>query len=240
MLNIEVKDLKKAYGANEVLKGVDFEAAQGEIIAIIGKNGAGKSTFLESIMMVKKFNSGEIHLFGKNINSLTQNEKYKIKKDISVVLQPTYFFKNLKVYELLELFAAYYGKSIDIDAVMRNFELTSHKKVYFDKLSGGWKQKVALAIAFMTEPKIVVLDEPTTGLDPYMRDVLWKNIIKYNKETKGTVLLSTHNMEEVEQYCDKVMLINNGTVAEFRKPKDILSNGKYKTMNQFYLSKVSQ
>ncbi|WP_142415624.1 ABC transporter ATP-binding protein [Hathewaya massiliensis] len=240
MLNIEVKNLKKSYGANEVLKGINFKAAQGEIIAIIGKNGAGKSTFLESIMMLKKFDSGEIRIFGKNINSLSQSDKDQIKKDISVVLQPTYFFKNLRVYELLELFAVYYGKNIDIDAVMKSFELESHKKSFFDKLSGGWKQKVALAIAFMTEPKIVVLDEPTTGLDPYMRDVLWKNIIKYNKETKGTVLLSTHNMEEVEEYCDKVMLINNGIVEEFRKPEEILSDGKYKSINQFYLSRVAQ
>lgn len=120
-----------------------------------------------------------------------------------------------------------------------SFELEEHRKSMFDKLSGGWKQRVALAVAFMTEPKIIVLDEPTTGLDPYMRDVLWKNIIRYNKESKGTVLLSTHNMEEVEQYCDKLMLINNGVVEEYNDPKVILDKGNYQTVSQFYLSRVS-
>lgn len=240
MINIQVKNLKKSYGKKEVLKGIDFEAHEGEIVAVIGKNGAGKSTFLESIMMTKKIDSGEIKVLGKNIDSLSEKEKYEIKKSISAVLQPTHFYKNLKVYELLELFAAYYQKNIDIGHVISTFELESQEKEFFGKLSGGWKQKVALAIAFMTEPKIVILDEPTTGLDPHMRDVLWKNIIKYNKGTKGTVLLSTHNMEEVEQYCDKVMLINNGVVEVFDNPQKILKRENFKTINSFYLSKVSK
>lgn len=240
VMNIIIKNLKKSYGDKEVLKGINFEANQGEIIAVIGKNGAGKSTFLESIMMSKKFDSGEILIFGKDISTLSQKEREEIKRDISVVFQPTHFYKTLKVYELLELFAAYYGKEVNIEETIKNFELDTHRKAYFDKLSGGWKQRVALAIAFMTNPKIIILDEPTTGLDPYMRDILWKNIIRYNKQTKGTVLLSTHNMEEVEEYCDKVMLINNGMVEEFSSPKDILSSGKYKSINQFYLAKVSQ
>jgi len=238
MHNIKVKNLKKSYGKNKVLKGINFEAEQGQVIAVIGKNGAGKSTFLESIIMLKEIDSGEIELFGKNINSINQTDKDKIKRDISVVLQPTNFYKNLRVQELLKLFASYYSIEVDIHKIIDEFELESHKKSLFDKLSGGWKQRVALAIAFMTEPKIVVLDEPTTGLDPHMRDILWKYIIKYNNEKNGTVLLSTHSMEEVEEYCDKVMLINNGVVQVFGEPKDIIEKENFKTMNQFYLAKV--
>lgn len=238
-MNIKVSNLKKAYGKKQVLNGLDFEARQGEVIAVIGKNGAGKSTFLEILMAMRDYDSGEVNLFNRNLDTLSGKELTEIKKSMSIVLQPTNFYKNLKVMELLDLFRSYYGKSVNLDEIIRNFELEEHKKTYFDKLSGGWKQRVALAIAFMTNPKMVILDEPTTGLDPYMRDVLWKNIIKYNKEHNGTVLLSTHYMDEVERYCDKVLLIDEGVNKAFDSPGNILSAGSYKSFNDYYLEKIS-
>lgn len=240
MLNIKVENLRKSYGKRDVLKGLNFTAEQGEVIAVIGKNGAGKSTFLETLMMIRDFDKGEVTIFNKQVKSLSKKESAEIKKKISIVLQPTHFYKNLKVIELLELFRAYHGISTDLNEVVNSFELEEHKKTYFDKLSGGWKQRVALAIAFMTQPKLVILDEPTTGLDPYMRDVLWKNIIKYNKEKNGTVLLSTHNMDEVERYCDKVLLINNGIAEVFDTPENILDISGYQSINDFYLATVEK
>jgi len=238
-MNIQVSNLKKAYGKKQVLNGLDFEARQGEVIAVIGKNGAGKSTFLEILMAMRNYDSGEVTMFNRNLGTLSGKELTELKKTMSIVLQPTNFYKNLKVMELLDLFRSYYGKSVNLDEIIRNFELEEHKKTYFDKLSGGWKQRVALAIAFMTNPKMVILDEPTTGLDPYMRDVLWKNIIKYNKEHNGTVLLSTHYMDEVERYCDKVLLIDDGVNKAFDSPSNILSAGAYKSFNDYYLEKIS-
>lgn len=238
-MNIKVSNLKKAYGKKQVLNGLDFEARQGEVIAVIGKNGAGKSTFLEILMAMRDYDSGEVNLFNRNLETLSGKELTELKKSMSIVLQPTNFYKNLKVMELLDLFRSYYGKSVNLDEIIRNFELEEHKKTYFDKLSGGWKQRVALAIAFMTNPKMVILDEPTTGLDPYMRDVLWKNIIKYNKEHNGTVLLSTHYMDEVERYCDKVLLIDGGVNKAFDSPSNILNEGAYKSFNDYYLEKIS-
>lgn len=235
---VRVSNLQKAYGENNVLRGIDFTANAGEVIGVIGKNGAGKSTFLEILMTLKPYDNGNVAVLGNELNTLTANQIEQIRKDISVVLQPTQFYKTLKVIELLKLFRAYYNSSIDIELIVNDFKLDSHRNKYFDKLSGGWKQIVSLAIAFLSEPKLLILDEPTTGLDPHMRNMLWMYITDYNKRTGGTVILTTHNMDEVELYCDKVMLLNEGLNEVFDSTEGILSTG-YKSINDFYLSKVS-
>lgn len=235
---IQVNDLQKSYGNHHVLKGVDFQARAGEIIGVIGKNGAGKSTFLEILMTLKSYDSGTVTVFDQNIQSLTIGELEAIRKQISVVLQPTQFYKTLKVEELLKLFKAYYRSSLDIGEIIADFKLEPHRKKYFDKLSGGWKQIVSLAIAFLSEPKLLILDEPTTGLDPHMRNTLWQYITSYNRTAGGTVILTTHNMDEVELYCDKVLLINEGVAEVFRPTDEILASG-FSSIHDFYLQKVS-
>lgn len=235
---INVSNLKKDYGTNKVLQGIEFQANAGEIIGVIGKNGAGKSTFLEILMTLKQYDTGTVTLFDENIKSLSTNKLEQIRKQISAVLQPTQFYKTLKVEELLKLFKSYYKSTVDIQKIMEDFKLEPHRKKYFDKLSGGWKQIVSLAIAFLSEPKLLILDEPTTGLDPHMRNILWSYITEYNKRTGGTVILTTHNMDEIELYCDKVLLINNGVNEVFDTTEEILASG-YKSINEFYLMKVS-
>ena len=219
---IDVSNLKKAYGTNNVLKGLDFQAKEGEVIGVIGKNGAGKSTFLEILMTIKQYDAGTVVLFNEDIQSFSTNRMEQLRKQISVVLQPTQFYKTLKVEELLKLFKAYYKSPLDIKTIIEDFKLEPHRKKYFDKLSGGWKQIVSLAIAFLSQPKLLILDEPTTGLDPHMRNILWSYITDYNKRTGGTVILTTHNMDEIELYCDKVMLINKGVNDIFDTTERIL------------------
>lgn len=235
---VNVNNLQKSYGTNAVLKGLNFTAAEGEIIGVIGKNGAGKSTFLETIMTIKQYDAGEVSIFDKDIKSLSTNQLEQVRQQISVVLQPTQFYKTLKVVELLKLFKAYYNSPIDIEKIIADFKLAPHRKKYFDKLSGGWKQIVSLAIAFLSQPKLLILDEPTTGLDPHMRNILWSYITEYNKRTGGTVILTTHNLDEIELYCDKVMLINNGVNEMFDSTENILALG-YTSINDFYLTKVT-
>lgn len=235
---INVENLQKSYGNNQVLKGLNFQAQAGEIIGVIGKNGAGKSTFLEILMTIKDFDSGEVLIFNENIHKLSSSRLEKMRSEISAVMQPTQFFKNLKVIELLKLFKAYYRSDIDIEKIIADFKLEPHKKTYFDKLSGGWKQKVSLAIAFLSKPKLIILDEPTTGLDPHMRNILWSYIIDYNRKMGGTVILTTHYMDEIEMYCDKVLLIEDGKNEIFDTTDAILALG-YKSINEFYLNKVS-
>jgi len=232
---VEVHNLEKAYGSNQVLRGINFQAQAGEIIGVIGKNGAGKSTFLEILMTIKKYDAGHVILFQKDIQ---RNSLDLIRKQISVVLQPTQFYKTLKVDELLKLFKAYYQSNIEIHQIISDFQLEPHRKKYFDKLSGGWKQIVSLAIAFLSNPKLLILDEPTTGLDPHMRNMLWTYVTDYNIRTGGTVILTTHNMEEIEMYCDKVMLINNGINEVFDTTTGILASG-FPSVHEFYLQKVT-
>jgi ABC-2 type transport system ATP-binding protein len=238
MTIITVSNLRKSYGTNDVLKGLDFQARAGEVIGVIGKNGAGKSTFLEILMTVRNYDKGNVIVFNEDIKSLSTNQLEHIRKQISVVLQPTQFYKTLKVGELLKLFKAYYKSTMDIEKIIIDFKLEPHRRKYFDKLSGGWKQIVSLAIAFLSQPKLLILDEPTTGLDPHMRNILWAYINDYNKNTGGTVILTTHNMDEIELYCDKVMLINNGVNEVFDSTESILALG-YKSINEFYLKKVT-
>ncbi|MEI4770130.1 ABC transporter ATP-binding protein [Psychrobacillus sp. FJAT-51614] len=235
---IDVRNLKKSYGQNNVLQGVNFHAQAGDIIGVIGKNGAGKSTFLEILMTVKQYDAGKVVVLNEDIHSLSITQLEHIRKQISVVLQPTQFYKTLKVEELLKLFKAYYQSAVDIKQIIVDFKLEPHRKKYFDKLSGGWKQIVSLAIAFLSEPKLLILDEPTTGLDPHMRNLLWSYITDYNKRTGGTVILTTHNMDEIELYCDKVMLINNGISEVFDTTQNILATG-YQSIHAFYLARVS-
>ena len=238
MTIVSVSNLKKAYGTNAVLKGLDFQANAGEVIGVIGKNGAGKSTFLEILMTVRNYDNGNVTVFNEDLKSLSTNQLECIRKQISVVLQPTQFYKTLKVGELLKLFKAYYKSPVDIDKIIKDFKLEPHRKKYFDKLSGGWKQIVSLAIAFLSQPKLLILDEPTTGLDPHMRNILWSYITDYNKRTSGTVILTTHNMDEVELYCDKVLLLNKGVNEVFDTTEHILGLG-YKSINEFYLTNVT-
>lgn len=235
---IQVQNLKKSYGTQNVLKGINFQATAGEIIGVIGKNGAGKSTFLEVLMTVKQYDDGDVSIFNKNIQSLSTQQIEHIRQQISVVLQPTQFYKTLKVGELLKLFKAYYKSTIDLTQIIEQFNLAPYLKKYFDKLSGGWKQIVSLAIAFLAQPKLLILDEPTTGLDPHMRNLLWHYIRTYNEEQGGTVILTTHNMDEVELYCDKIMLLNDGVNEVFDTTENILASG-YASINEFHLTKVS-
>ncbi|MFD1032568.1 ABC transporter ATP-binding protein [Metaplanococcus flavidus] len=235
---IEVTDLTKSYGENEVLKSMDFQAQEGEVIGVIGKNGAGKSTFLETLMTIKQYDGGTVRVFGKELSSISSGDLEQVRRQISVVLQPTQFYKTLKVEELLQLFKKYYGSQVEVESVLADFKLEPHRKKYFDKLSGGWKQILSLAIAFLSQPKLLILDEPTTGLDPHMRNLLWQYIKEYNTRTGGTVILTTHNMDEVELYCDKVLLIDGGIDEIFVTTEQILKTG-YRSINEFYLAKVS-
>lgn len=235
---IEVNNLKKSYGSKKVLKGINFQAREGEVIGVIGKNGAGKSTFLEILMTIKQYDAGQVVVLEEDIHSLPINKLEQVRKKIAVVLQPTQFYANLKVEELLKLFKSYYNSPVDVKKIMADFKLEPQRKKYFDKLSGGWKQIVSLAIAFLSEPKLLILDEPTTGLDPHMRNILWSYITNYNKQTGGTVILTTHNMDEIELYCDKVLLLNNGVNEVFDTTEGILKEG-YKSIHEFYISKVS-
>ena len=225
---IKVVDLEKRYGQKSILKKISCGVNKNEMIAILGPNGAGKTTLLEILMTLKKWNSGEIYI--DNLDLSKESNLNSVRSNIGVVFQEGGMYAYLKIYEILDLFAAFNNVSVaGVQEVVKKFELSSHLNVKYEKLSGGWKKRVLLACAFLNIPDILMLDEPTTGLDPHATDQLW-NIIKEFKDDGRTILLSTHSLEEVDMYADKVIILKDGIISEYDSPEKL----KQKYQVQFF------
>jgi len=217
-MKIRVENLHKRYRNKVVLKDISFSVDDNEIISIVGPNGAGKTTMLEIMMTLRSFNSGNIVISDEQINS--KNLK-KIRQKIGVVFQEGGMYAYLKIKEILKFFSEIY--QIDkarIDEVIHLFNLSSHLSVKFESLSGGWKQRVLLAVAFLNKPEVLFLDEPTTGLDPEATEDLWK-AINIAKKEGATIVLSTHSLEEIDMYADRVLILNKGEIIEYKEPTKI-------------------
>lgn len=216
---IEIKNLHKSYGKKKVLKGISFEVEKNKIIAILGPNGVGKTTLLEILMTLKKWDIGEIYINGLDIRK--ESNVSKIRSKIGVVFQEGGMYAYLKIKEILDLFASLYNvESERIDKVIEMFSLDSHLNMKYEKLSGGWKKRTLLACAFLNTPTVLFLDEPTTGLDPEATEDLWQSIKEVKKEG-ATILLSTHSLEEVDLYADYVLLLKDGVIAEEGEPGEL-------------------
>ncbi|WP_448516231.1 ABC transporter ATP-binding protein [Pseudothermotoga sp.] len=207
---LQVKNLKKYYGSVKAVDGVSFSVEQGQIVALLGPNGAGKTTTIEIIEGLRKKDEGEIFYFGRKVDTIDE----EIKKMLGVQLQKSAFLDNLTVKETLELFSGLYGISLKpsqlrelVEMVMLEEKMNSRVKT----LSGGQMQRLALAIALVNDPKIVFLDEPTTGLDPQARRHVWQ-IVKGLAEKGKTVLLTTHYMEEAQELADYVLIMDHGKI----------------------------
>jgi ABC-2 type transport system ATP-binding protein len=207
---LQVKNLKKYYGSVKAVDGVSFKVEQGQIVALLGPNGAGKTTTIEIIEGLRKKDEGEIFYFGRKVETIDE----EIKKMLGVQLQKSAFLDNLTVKETLELFSGLYGISLKpsqlrelVEMVMLEEKMNSRVKT----LSGGQMQRLALAIALVNDPKIVFLDEPTTGLDPQARRHVWQ-IVKGLVERGKTVLLTTHYMEEAQELANYVLIMDHGKI----------------------------
>jgi ABC-2 type transport system ATP-binding protein len=221
---IEVKDLVKVYGNFAAVNNVSFSVEEGQVFGLLGPNGAGKTTTLEIIETLKKPTSGEIIVDGLDL-SLQASE---IKRRIGIQLQSSGFYPNLTLVELLEMFGVMYGVKVDALGVLKEFNLEDKAKSFFDKMSGGQKQRFSLATTLINQPKIIFLDEPTTGLDPQARINFWDVIKDINK--KGvTIVMTTHYMDEAEQLCDRLAIMDSGRIIAEGSPekliKDLLSKG---------------
>lgn len=214
---LTVKNLKKSYGGKEVVKGISFEVQEGEIFGILGPNGAGKTTTFETIEALRPLESGEIMLDGHNV----AEEPATIKQIIGIQLQSTAFYDKLTLVEQLRMFASIYGRKIDPMQLLAEVELTDKAGSYVEKLSGGQKQRFSIATALVNEPRMLFLDEPTTGLDPQARRHLW-DLIASIKEKGITVMLTTHYMEEAEMLCDRVAVMDSGAIIALDSPKALV------------------
>ncbi|MEI6086573.1 MAG: ABC transporter ATP-binding protein [Bacteroidota bacterium] len=214
---ISVKNLKKNYGDFEAVKGISFDVKRGEIFGLLGPNGAGKSTTLEIIETLREKTSGEITVDGFNLDK-SPNE---IKKIIGVQLQTSGYYPSLNLTELIHLFAGLYNEVIDPMHLLDSVNLRDKAKAKYKELSGGQKQRFSIATTLINKPRIIFLDEPTTGLDPQARRNLWE-LIKTIRASGTTVIITTHYMDEAEVLCDRVAIIDSGKIIALNSPDKLI------------------
>lgn len=221
---ISVKNLKKNYGTFEAVKGISFDVYAGEIFGLLGPNGAGKSTTLEIIETLRDKTSGEVMVDGMNLDKEPDN----IKKIIGVQLQSSGFYPGLTLVELIDLFAGLYNRKVVPMDLLKLVNLEDKAKNKYKELSGGQKQRFSIATTLINQPKIVFLDEPTTGLDPQARRNLW-DLIKDIRSKGATVIITTHYMDEAEQLCDRIAILDEGKIIALASPDkmidDLVSSG---------------
>ncbi|RYY87007.1 MAG: ABC transporter ATP-binding protein [Chitinophagaceae bacterium] len=214
---IEVRDLVKNYGSFEAVKGLSFEVYEGEIFGLLGPNGAGKSTTLEIIETLREKTSGTVTVSGLDLDR-APNE---IKKIIGVQLQTSGFYPNLNLVNLIELFAGLYNRPVDPLELLDQVQLRDKAKAKFKELSGGQKQRFSIATTLINEPKIIFLDEPTTGLDPQARRNLW-DLVRNIRDRGTTVIITTHYMDEAEYLCDRVAIMEAGRIVALASPDQLI------------------
>jgi ABC-2 type transport system ATP-binding protein len=214
---ISVKNLVKNYGSFEAVKGISFDVVENEIFGMLGPNGAGKSTTLEIIETLREKTSGEVIVDGHNLDK----EPGEIKKIIGVQLQTSGYYPGLNLLDLVELFCGLYNKKINPMDLLETVNLTEKAKAQFKQLSGGQKQRFSVATTLINDPKIIFLDEPTTGLDPQARRSLWE-LVKNIRDRGTTVIITTHYMDEAEYLCDRVAVIDAGKIIALNSPDQMI------------------
>lgn len=216
---LQVKELRKSYGKNEVVKGVSFSVAKGEVFGILGPNGAGKTTTLEMIETIRPIDGGTAILDGVDV----AQEPKKTKQRIGVQLQSSAFFDKLNLVELLRMFGGLYPSHHDPVELLEKVQLSKKAKSTVKELSGGQKQRFSVAAALVNNPVVLFLDEPTTGLDPQARRNMWELIQEIKKEGI-TIVLTTHYMEEAELLCDRLAIMDEGNIVAMDTPNALIDN----------------
>lgn len=215
---IECTDLRKTYdGKVEAVAGLSLRIEAGECFGLLGPNGAGKTTTIEILEGLLEPTSGEVRIFGQSWGS----DPRRLREWIGISLQETRLSEKLSVRETIDLFASFYDEPRSAAEVMEEMQLTEKAESWVGKLSGGQKQRLAVATALVGNPRILFLDEPTTGLDPQSRRQLWE-IIRGFQEKGGTVLLTTHYMDEAERLCDRLAIVDHGVIIAEGTPLHLI------------------
>jgi ABC-2 type transport system ATP-binding protein len=216
---ISVKDLVKNYGSFQAVKGISFEVKEGEIFGLLGPNGAGKSTTLEIIETLRQKTSGKVTVDGFDLDE----EPNEIKKRIGVQLQTSGYYPGLNLLQLIRLFCGLYNREVDPMELLEMVNLKDKAKSKVKELSGGQKQRFSVATTLINDPRIIFLDEPTTGLDPQARRSLWE-LVKNIRSRGTTVIITTHYMDEAEYLCDRVAIIDSGRIVALDTPDQLIDN----------------
>jgi ABC-2 type transport system ATP-binding protein len=206
---LEVVGVYKQFKTLKAVDGVSIRVDKGEFVALLGPNGAGKTTLVEMIEGIQKPDRGSIQLNGKEWQG---NEK-ELHRFIGISLQETKFFEKTTVKETLDVFASFYGIPFSrSNEVLEIIQLTEKRKAYVENLSGGQRQKLALGIAMIHNAQLLLLDEPTTGLDPTARREIWNILLNLREQHNTSMILTTHYMEEAEYLCDRIVVMDKGSV----------------------------
>ena len=216
---ISVKELVKNYGSFHAVKGISFDVYEGEIFGLLGPNGAGKSTTLEIIETLRSKTSGAVSVAEFDLD----RQPNEIKKIIGVQLQTSGFYPNLNLLQLIDLFAGLYNRKVNGMDLLEMVNLKDKAKSKVKELSGGQKQRFSIATTLINDPRIVFLDEPTTGLDPQARRNLW-DLVKGIQARGTTVIITTHYMDEAEYLCDRVAIIDSGKIVALNSPDQLIDD----------------
>lgn len=214
---ITVDGLTKAYAGTPVVDGISFTVKTGEIFGLLGPNGAGKTTTLEMLEALRPIDAGRATIDGIDV----AKQPKQIKQIIGIQLQSTTFYDKLTLREQLRMFASLYGRRVDADTLLEKVQLSAKAGSYVEQLSGGQKQRFAIAATLVNQPKVLFLDEPTTGLDPQARRNLWE-LIKTIRDEGITIVLTTHYMDEAELLCDRLAIMDAGKIITIDTPQHLI------------------
>jgi ABC-2 type transport system ATP-binding protein len=206
---IEVNNVWKSFKTVQAVRGISLKIRKGQFVALLGPNGAGKTTLVEMIEGIQKPDKGDIHIMGKRWKG-NENEIHRV---IGISLQETRFIDKLRVTETLLLFAGFFDLGMErVDEVISIIDLDDKRKSYVVNLSGGQRQRLALGIALLNKPSILLLDEPTTGLDPNARREIWEILFRLKELGETSMILTTHYMEEAESLCEYIVIMDHGII----------------------------
>lgn len=214
---LSIEGLQKTYGSFQAVRDISFEVTQGEIFGILGPNGAGKTTTVECVQGLRSYDRGQVSVLGLDAKHHTG----EIRRQIGSQLQESALPDRIKVWEALDLFGSLSTEGPTSDELLEDWGLTEKRTARFGSLSGGQQQRLFVALALANDPKLVFLDEMTTGLDPASRRVAWE-LIRRIRERGTTVVLVTHFMDEAETLCDRLVVIDDGRVKAEGSPQDLI------------------
>jgi ABC-2 type transport system ATP-binding protein len=215
---IEVQNLRKSYGTTIAVDDISFEVDEGEVFGLIGPNGAGKTTTVECLQALRQPDSGTINILGLNPN----RNAPALRRQIGSQLQESALPDRLKVWEALDLFSSVTPNASNWQVILKQWGLAEKRKSTFASLSGGQRQRLFVALALVNNPRIVFLDEMTTGLDPAARHIAW-DLIRSIRNRGATVILVTHFMDEAEKLCDRLAIVNRGKIIAMDTPQGLIT-----------------
>jgi ABC-2 type transport system ATP-binding protein len=229
---LQVENLVKRYGKVEAVRGVSFNVQEGEVFGLLGPNGAGKTSTVEIMEGLRTPDSGRVSVCGLD----PQKNPQELKHEIGAALQATSLPDKLRVIEALRLFASFYRRHRSPDELLKRFGLEEKRNTFYSQLSGGQKQRLALAMALVNDPKVLFFDEPTAGLDPQVRREIY-DIIEELRREKKTIVMTTHYIEEAERLCDRVAIVDHGTVIALGTPRELKERSGDKTRLEVRLAR---